>query len=165
MKYIIDIPKNMVDSNGELLIQYKNAQDIAYNYHTGIQTTHYDESEAEKRGREEAWEFIKEIGKMSDDDMVVCFGTSIIVNLSYAEARAKYEAWKKKKDEIRIGDEIYDSRVKGIITYVDNSGADVFYEVVAQNGVTYVVSGEEAKKTGRTFPEVAELLEKMRESS
>ncbi len=173
MKYIIDVPEDRVHV-GRLCVMGTMEDGLDHYLPTGIKATPYDESAAEQQGREEAWSFAQNILAPSDnsdaltvEDLMDCYGTEdawdVVCGMTYQEACEKYEAWKKQKDRIHVGDEIYDRRVKGIVTHVDNSGAGVFYQVVAQSGVTYVLSSLEAKKTGRTFPELADLFEKMRE--
>ena len=175
MKYIIDVPEDRIH-DGVLCAMGIMEDSLDHYLPTGIKATPYDESEAGKRGQEEAWEFAKKILAPSDnsdaltvEDLADCYGTDdaydVVCGTTFAEASEKYEAWKKQKDGIHVGDEIYDRRVKGVVTHVDNSKAGVFYPVVAQSGATYVLSGLEAKKTGRTFPEVEELLNKLREPS
>ena len=95
MKYIIDIPEDEVNISGIL---------------TATTMTPYDESEAEQRGREEAWEFAKKILGPSDnsdaltmEDLADCYGTDdaydVVCGTTYQEAREKYEEWKKEKDD------------------------------------------------------------------
>ena len=147
MKYVIDVPENRVRNGKIFLDAIENP------------ATPYDESEAEQRGREEAWELIKAIGKMSDEDMADCFGTSVIVNLSYTEAREKYDAWK----EIKVGDEIRNGGVYGIVTLVEKKKDDgICYHVVGNDGYVWYLNDLVTKRTGRHFPEVAELLEKLK---
>ena len=80
--------------------------------------------------------------------------------LTYSKAKAKYEAWKKQKDGLRVGDEVIYHRNKYIVGYV---GEDEVYHLVDQCWIRVVVQGDyQLTKTGRHFSEVAELLKKMR---
>lgn len=107
---------------------------------------------------------------MEVDDKYECFGMSyahkIVWAMSYHEAKAKYEAWKKQKDEIHIGDEVEYEDCKFIVTA---EIGDRYHGIHSSNG-DIVSFGEgdyckkdNCKKTGRHFDEVEELLEKMRE--
>ena len=158
MKYIIDIPEDEVNISGIL---------------TATTMTPYDESEAEQRGREEAWEFAKKILGPSDnsdaltmEDLADCYGTDdaydVVCGTTYQEAREKYEEWKKEKEEIKIGDEIRNGGVYGIVTLVEKKADGICYHVVGCDGYVWYLNDLVTKKTGRHFPEVAELLEKMR---
>lgn len=65
--------------------------------------TPYDESAAELRGAEKAWEMAKKISIMPDEAKKEVWGTdkynTINLGYSYAEAAAKYEAWLKDESE------------------------------------------------------------------
>lgn len=103
MKYIIEINdepfKNESLWGDNELYQAVGFNSLVFDRNGLDKLVPYDESAVEQRGREEAWELIKAIGKMTDQEMRECFGEEIIVNLSYDEAREKYEAWKKQKDD------------------------------------------------------------------
>lgn len=164
MKYIIEIEEMPFISEGSEMQLFKATEfnSLVFDRNGLEKLTPYDESAAEQRGREEAWKLIKAIGKMSDDDMADCFGTSVIVNLSYTEAREKYEAWKKEKEEIKIGDEVrHKYEPRDIMVY---TGTEPGYaSCIKSNGRVVIRRADEIERTGRHFPEVAELLEKMRQ--
>ena len=110
MKYIIDVPEDRI-SAGRLRVLADMENSMTYWIETGIRVTPYEES---SDTAEDAWKMVSRIlkdtadGGMSWDDIEDCFGTdtiSGIVEMSYAEAREKYETWKKEKDEIHVGDE------------------------------------------------------------
>lgn len=124
----------------------------------------YDESAAEQRGQEEAWELarkiafnqgnIREILLPNQPDSICC----IFDKFSYAEAREKCDSWKKQKDEIKVGDEV--ERDDGTAIFVVTSqDMDRMYMGFTNTGV--FLCGYKVHKTGRHFPEVAKLLEKM----
>lgn len=80
---------------------------------------------------------------------------------NYQEAKIKYEEWKAKNADIHVGDEVIYHGNKYVVGYV---GADEVYHIVDRNWIRQVVQGDyQIFKTGRHFPEVAELLKKMRE--
>lgn len=73
--------------------------------------------------------------------------------------------WKEKNEEIRVGDEVIVNGLMGVVMKLDEKGnVDRYFTC---DGKTFGnISGfqnNEVKKTGRHFPEVAELLEKMKE--
>ena len=71
------------------------------------------------------------------------------------------EEWLKQKDEIHVGDEVVTDDVlsNGFVTRIDEyKDANIVWEM----GGTGCVNAALLKKTGRHFPEVAELLEKIR---
>ena len=154
MKYIIDVDKDRLDCSGQLFIavDIPNSQS-AYEIPTGIWVKDYTETDR-KAIEDEVWAFAKEILCISED----CGAT---MGDSYSEAKAKYEAWKKQKAEIRVGDEVVYYGNKYVVGYV---GADEVYHIVDRNWIRVVVQGDyQIFKTGRNFPEVAELLKKMGE--
>ena len=168
MKYIIEIEEMPFISEGSEMQLFKATEfnSLVFDRNGLEKLTPYDESAAEQRGREEAWELIKAIGKMSDDDMVDCFGTRVIVNLSYTEAHEKYVSWKKQKDEIKVGDEVAFHHNDGrpdtvvVVTYIGENG---FIDGMDGKGTQYACKNPKRwTKTGRYFPEMADLLEKMR---
>lgn len=116
-------------------------------------------------GAKDAWDFAKAINYMGYDDFVSCFGgktEEVVYELSYSEVKAKYDAWKREKNEIQIGDEvkIKDLEDKGIVTSVLATRCDVLW---FDGTVSEDVLMSELYKTGRHFDEVEELLKKMRE--
>lgn len=88
----------------------------------------------------------------------------IFNDLSYQEAKAKYEAWLKQRDEICVGDEIvgiYSDGEKTPPFVVLKVEGNYYYGIYSKTG-EYVQGGLNYEKTGRHFPEVAQLLDKMR---
>ena len=88
-------------------------------------------------------------------------GIEVAVEMSYQEAKAKYDSWKKEKEEIHVGDEVGadDTPVIGIVTKVDR----LFnrYHIVSDDGSTSYYQFHVVHKTGRHFPEVEDLLKKI----
>ena len=165
MKYIIEIEEMPFISEGSEMQLFKATEfnSLVFDRNGLEKLTPYDESAAEQRGWEEAWELITAIGKMSDDDMVDCFGARVIVDLSYTEAREKYEAWKEQKD-IKVGDEVSFAGNVFVVTRINDP--DTIPDTISgigKNGETFGMKDKKKwHKTGRTFPEVTDLLEKMR---
>ena len=121
MKYIIDLPDNCSwvqwvmtsDKDGHAYFDFKNPEDlttldkaIEEAYQKGLK-------EGKKQGADEAWEFIKEFGKLSFDKSHDVFGTNniyrLVKSMSYLEAISKlkaYEESQKVDAAIKVGDEI-----------------------------------------------------------
>lgn len=117
---------------------------------------------------DEVWELAKKLISMSENEVSDMIGYTtnfgeVMYNMPYQEAKAKYEAWKKKKDEIHVGDEIVlDENVKMIVTRVDH---ETFIQGVDENGECYeCIECNAVRKTGRHFDWIEELLKKMRDA-
>lgn len=125
-----------------------------------------NEQEIKQKVENEVWEFAKEVRlKEFIDEEGRLHGYISSFN-SYSEAKAKYEAWKKQKDEIRVGDEVEyveDHRKKIVVT---STYSDGWFDAIDSNGYLYINRNPVMwKKTGRHFPELIELLKKMGEES
>ena len=81
------------------------------------------------------------------------------------EAVGFVEAWKKQKEEINVGDEVYKENgvyVYGVVTFIEKRKTDeLCYHTVGSDGHVWCLSDKDTKKTGRHFPEVAKLLNKI----
>lgn len=66
--------------------------------------------------------------------------------------------------EIRVGDEVQNGGVIGVVTMIsDRPNGHKAFDVIESNGHTWALNDLVTKKTGRRFPEVNELLKKMQE--
>ena len=118
---------------------------------------------------DEVWEFAKELISMSENevsDMMGCmtnFG-EVMYNVPYQEAKAKYEAWKAEREQIRVGDEIVlNENEKMVVTRVTQVDHETFIQGVDENGECFeCIEYNAVKKTDKHFPEVVELLKKIR---
>lgn len=179
MKYIIDIEDEPFTrkSDGEKLYlsQFTPAIFAERELHF---LTPYDESATEQRGQEEAWSFAQKIlappnnsDAMTVEDIMDCYGTDdaydVICEMTFAEASEKYEAWKEQKNEIKVGDEVafhHDDGRPDTVVVVTYIGSDGYIDGMDGRGTQYAHKNPDRwTKTGRHFPEVADLLEKMRE--
>lgn len=167
MKYIIDIPDNTHwiqwimegTKDHHPYMDWINVEDLRF-------YTEHDRKAIE----DEVWEFVRCVHKMNGDDYHECFDIADVsdedycTKYSYQEARAKYEAWLKQKGELHVGDEIvgiYSDDEKTPPLVVLKVEGDYYYGMYSKTG-SFVQCGLNYEKTGRHFPEVAELLEKMR---
>jgi len=163
MKYIIDVP----DEHTDIKVFYTDADMKIIQSMRCESYTEHDRKAIE----DEVWEFAKKIGSfngLAKHELDECFGHTTIQGVmttydTYSEAKAKYEAWRKQKNEIHVGDEVdIDGEITvvtmvneyGEVLSVDCDGMAYYYHVESQL--------KRAKKTGRYFPEVTELLKKMR---
>lgn len=153
MKYIIDISDEVPVSDE--LVPFDMCRPSWY-------LEAYEKGKADTE--DEVWEFVRIITDMTECERKECFGGStcdLDEYMTYQEAKAKYESWKKEKNEIRVGDEVKHRGLNYVVGYV---GADKVYHLIDKNWLrTVVQGGYQLIKTGRHFNEVEELLKKMRE--
>lgn len=155
MKYIIDIPSSQEYSYD------KDFKSLDLKFHddnfsgmTRFDAEPYNEPDR-KAIEDEVWEFAWRM-LLTTEDFDVTMGDS------YQEAKSKYEAWLKKKDEIRVGDEVKDHEdIKAVVLDICMDGEA--YVVYTENRICEDwLKDEGFVKTGRHFDEVEELLKKMR---
>ena len=163
-KFIIEIDDAYLSMTGHVparLYRVKGFNSLVFDENGLNKLTPYDESASELRGAEKAWELAKKISIMPDEAKKEVWGTdkynTINLGYSYAEAAERYEAWMKKKNEIKVGDEVSDCTCTGVV--IDIRG-DCF-RILYSNGASYLISKKEFKKIGRHIPEVADLLKKI----
>lgn len=172
----------------------KRAQElIDQAYQRGFKAGKEERSEWEKEqrdrlveeGRNEAWEAVRKIylnkdcGGLTGDELISIFGMgtpSIINNYSASEAISKirdYEERKQKEqDEIKVGDEIRVGKEGGnafnVVVHLVGERCDGIkvYQCMGGSGIHFTFTSEDdVRKTGRHFPEIAEVLKKMQEDS
>lgn len=111
---------------------------------------------------DEVWRFAWEVLQLDLPVFREIFGYDT-VKMDYRDFKYKYEAWLKQKDEtFDTGDEVYNKEIdsKGVILRRYNSDTlDILWDD-GSAGETFTIKA--ITKTGRHFPEVAELLEKMK---
>ena len=81
---------------------------------------------------------------------------------------AEYDTWQKQGIEIHVGDEVafhHDDGRPDTVVVVTHIGEDGFVDGMDGKGTQYAHKNPKRwTKTGRYFPEVAQLIEKMKES-
>lgn len=84
--------------------------------------------------------------------------------MTYQEAKAKFEAWKKEKDEIHVGDEVYSrtSKWRGIVTDIDDGDLTIM-DSSGETACHY--NPKHFGKTGKHFNSIKNLLEGLKEDS
>lgn len=166
-KYIIDI------DNDDYLVSLHGVGSCSFKKVTDLKPyTEPDEDEIrQKEGEygEKAWQLFRNICELNGTECIEAFDTiscrTVLEEMTYSEAKAKYDEWAKEKSRIRVGDEVEypPNKEKGIVIkcHVPDVYAEVDkYAVFTGTSVEYLLR-EWLTKTGRVFPEVAELLKKM----
>lgn len=129
------------------------------------QKENYQDTQTEliEQGRNEAWEAAKKIYlKFPHKNVVAIFTT-----YSASEAIEKLKEQKKQEEdaEIRVGDEVIlnDALNYGDKAVVTGDLPDGFCIMKHDGSTSFKYKENIGKKTGRTFPEIAEVLNKMQE--
>ena len=155
----------------------KEAYDNGYHdgcnacYETAKDLMEKKKDEAYKRGLSDAWEAARKIHRMPDGDILdlfpdcyasVCTAAQAILKYDASEAIAKIKECEDGKQEYRVGDE-FENGVgrKFVVLKMDGKEIDRYID---GDGKTYVMKEKYRvmRKTGRSFPEIASALEKMR---
>ena len=120
----------------------------------------YDETEAYKKGLNDAWEAAREIcaGRFAGK-----IDTGHILNFTATEALDKIKAYEEEQSKIKVGDEVKVENSggylgKAIVTYVDKYEKEI-YVVFAGGSAGEITDGTRLRKTGRHFDEVEKLIE------
>lgn len=71
-------------------------------------TTNEDETAAQRRGIAKAWSLVQELDEITEQEWEEIFGDNSLSlkGKTYDEAKAKYEAWKQKREKFRVGDKV-----------------------------------------------------------
>jgi hypothetical protein len=169
MKYIIDLNPDCVDG-GFLRMPIRVAGEDQW-IKTKALFTPYTEPDR-KAIEDEVWSLAREIaycmslqacedaGMVSEDD-IYDSATGVLEKLTYQEAKARYDDWKKGEDKIRVGDEVTSEYGDGVV--LDIVGRVI--HILGKDGICNEYAEGEYAKTGRHFDEVEELLKKMKGES
>lgn len=132
-----------------------------------------------EQGRNEAWETAYKLASMEywkcneilgDGVLTIETNEEIFTRCTASEAIERIKAYEEQKkqeedNEIRVGDVVRNDDVEAVATWCDGKNWNGFLlkgEGVGEVGQVYsCMSCNEWKKTGRTFPEVAEVLKKL----
>lgn len=137
-----------------------------------------DSDKFREQGRNEAWEAARKIMSQNDaswsmKDMKEIFGlsysTDIMLDLKASEAIEKIHAYEQKKqneaEEIHVGDEVlFNGIAKAVVLRTRMRGLENYCFIICADGSGGECEKLKLKKTGRTFPEIAEVLKKMQET-
>lgn len=129
-----------------------------------------------EQGRNEAWEAVKKFylpvvdGGLPGEAIKELFGAhnwiGIVQNFSASEVVEKLKTWEQKQQEdeihVDVGDEVTTDDGRKMIVLGRDCGG--WYHLLNYTGLTYDrICSSDIKKTGRHFPEIAELLKKLKE--
>lgn len=169
-KYIIDTSKcygcayNKTEKELDIYFQYLS--DIPIRLKNVIPYTEPDRKDIE----DEVWEFARHLINMSPsvtEDIYRSMnggkGIGVAVEMTYQEAKAEYDAWRKEKEEIHVGDEVEDNYgTRGIVFGID--GTDLLGVCWEDERMSHFFWPKTyCRKTGRHFSEAEDLLKKIRE--
>ena len=113
----------------------------------------------------EVWEFASMLMNMHPDVAEDIYwsmnggkGIGVAAEMTYQEAKSKYEAWKKEKEEIHVGDEVEDNDgTRGIVFGID--GTDLLGVCWEDERMSHFFWPKTyCRKTGRHFSEAERLL-------
>jgi len=179
-KYIIELEDKPFHKDGDFLCRVKGFNSLVFDM-TGIgMLTPYTEpdlkkvrKEAYKEGREdgikdgmcEAWEASKKIINMPFEErrkiFVECLIQKIHSIYTASEAIEKIRQYEQRQEEIQVGDEVAtDAGNRASVLYENPDGTQAF--VFKSDGTAAWWTKSALHRTGRNFPEVATILEKMR---
>ena len=134
--------------------------------------------ETYKKGLNDAWEAARKIcGVPADGSLTLggaqdIFGTIVVSEIfkrnTPFEAISKireYEEKKKAEDEIKVGDEVIIRDEPTFRYVVLHSAGNIFSGMASgfdRNGAWGTFEKKRARKTGRHFPQIVEVLERMK---
>lgn len=191
-KYIIELPENTHwiqwimegTKDHHPYMDFKQVEDLtpytapdleyirkeAYEQGYYIGYTHYL-NKSYKDGIKDAWDAARKIHRMPDGDILdlfpdcyasVCTAAQAILKYDASEAITKIKEYEDSKQEYRVGDEFENGDgQKFVVLKMDGKEIDRYID---GDGKTYVMKTKYRvmRKTGRSFPEISAVLEKMR---
>ena len=128
--------------------------------------------EAYQRGLNDAWEVARKIYDISQEDRLEIFpeaSTFVVADIcdrySASEAIDKIRQYEQGKEEqIQVGDEVILDGRKYVVLVVDEDG--IPEKLLEPDGCTLTLTTDvKLPKTGRHYPQIAEVLAKMKEES
>lgn len=134
----------------------------------------YDPESEYQRGLHDAWKLTQKIfrfvedGGMKSEELRNAFGTGVTAEIAalpiekVMSTLTEYEAKKKAEEEIKVGDEVETDYIgNGIITR--KAKDDEWYVAIDKDFYRHPIHKSHiVRKTGRHFPQIAELLAEMR---
>ena len=168
--------KQIMDANKELkrLVSEQNLR--IQDWITEMRHAHgLLETKEYERGLADAWEAARKVIGLTISERVALFdgmGYHLIMSKSPSEVMQKLKDWEEKKkaeeSKINVGDEVIS---------IDRKSVGVFYEPFVVTGIsrgevtgvgakyTHTMLEKDVRKTGRHFPEIATLMERLKEVS
>lgn len=144
---------------------YEEAYDTAYAdaeeiYESGKRAMY-------QKGLKDAWEAARTLWNTPNRKEIFGHTTfnTVLTTLTAQETIEKIQAYEQEKEkEIQVGDEIEAVSGKAVVVYVDDVDEHKV-RYVYSNGVYAFDYIDKVTKTGRHFPEIAEVLQKMKENN
>ena len=122
---------------------------------------------AYRKGMEDAWEAARTLWNTPNRKEIFGHTTfnTVLTTLTAQEAIEKIKAWEDGKQKINVGDEVKCIKAgwTAIVTKIKEDG---YLTLMGNDGA--IANGYDEKdfiKTGRRFPEIAEVLRKMKENN
>ena len=126
--------------------------------------------EGYQKGLSDAWDAARKIclnecdGGMTPTEVNKIFGVGFyrdaLLEYSASEAIEKIRQYEQEKEEIQLWNEVINGRnFKGTVTGIEDNG---MLTIFCQDGTWIRSHARYWKKTGRHFPEIAEVLKKMK---
>ena len=130
--------------------------------------------EAYQKGLDDAWECARKIMRMGStkQEEIFCVhgDLEILEKLLPSEAISKIKAYEERKkaeqEDFKVGDEVYliDSNHPRVVTCIfTENGCYTKAVQVTESGKWVVDEIRNLHKTGRTFPQIAEVLKRLQE--
>lgn len=123
---------------------------------------------AYQKGLSDAWEAARKLWEIDISTLHKIFykETRMDCYMYYTatEVIEKLKAHEREKEEIKVWDEVINKgNFRGVVTSIDiEDEDDVMLTIFCQDGIWIKAHAQFWKKTGRTFLELAKVLEKMR---
>lgn len=124
----------------------------------------------ELRGACKVWEICRAIfistteGGMTNEEFYECFGTVLTKNvwrMDCVDFIKKYEAWKAKKEAFHVGDEVkFKTEELFVVTWVGETTGNI--TVMDKDGFCCTYRNEHFTKTGRTYPQIKDVIDGLR---
>jgi len=119
---------------------------------------------AYQKGLSDAWECTRKIVGMHSEERRKIFGQNLLQIIfgfySEYEAIEKIRQYEQEQEEIQVGDEVISRNKTAVVTEI----TDRYVRIMYSDGSSYALFSKGVVKTGRHFPEIAEVLQKMKES-
>lgn len=152
----------------------KGYLDAAYNCHERCDFLDDEKKESYQRGLNDAWEAARKICLEEDDGGIPASAINDIFNVrnyryavkdySASECIEKIRAYEQKQKEIQVGDEIVCSNGEKYVVFIVYDEKKLV-TAFRHDGYKKTIESKWVTKTGRHFPEIAEVLQKMKENS
>ena len=124
-----------------------------------------------ENGLKAAWDAARKISTMDSPTRDEIFGLVITSNIidenSASEAIEKIRQYEHEQEEIRVGDEVIGIFSSGEHTkpfVITKGNSDYYFGIYSDSG-EFCQGGLKLQKTGRNFPEIAEVLKRMQEET